>query len=246
MVSDATATLPQSDNECLRIDRKSDPYSLMRLRNLLLVLVFATAGACASLSTAQAEIRTGSDSVDLVSPDVPPTVVLYGTVLWNVSRGSYYSPSYPDRLNPFGGLYGTAQWSLSGTNSIGGFSLFRADNGDVSAPVQFYTGPLDLDALVDSNQTFGTSGLPEIIGGEIKRFGYSVTMPEAPTPLYGWVELDGSASTPGHLIVNGTWAYDTTGAGIAVGTVPEPTTLVLVGLGCLALLARYRFGRKQS
>jgi hypothetical protein len=64
--------------------------------------------------------------------------------------------------------------------------------------------------------------------------------------LYGWVELDGSASTLGHLIVNGTWAYDTTGAGIAVGTVPEPTTLVLVGLGCLALLACHRFRRKQS
>jgi hypothetical protein len=222
----------------------------MKLRTPLRAFLIAATGACGllSVSTAQAEIRTGSASVDVVLPPFWPVgVTLIDNVLWDVSRGSYYSPSYLDHTsNPFV-PWGTAQvyWDF-GSPNLRTFTLFQADTGSDFSKVQFYTGPLDLDALVDANQTFDTSGRPEIIAGDLKRFGYSVIMPESPSPLYGWVELDGSDSTPDNLIVRGTWAYDTTGAGITVGTVPEPTTLVLVGLGCLALLARHLFRRKQS
>jgi hypothetical protein len=218
----------------------------MKLRIPLRALLIAATGACGLLcmSTAQAEIRTGSASVNLqVPPSFPEGSGLTLELSWDVGKGSYYSSSYVDTTS-------TTAWATATQGSLGSFIL-----GTSYFPrVLFYTtAPLDLGALVNADQTFDTNpplapsfGPAVITGGETKRFGYSVTMPESPSPLYGWVELDGSASTLGHLIVNGTWAYDTTGAGIAVGTVPEPTTLVLVGLGFLALLARYRFGRKQS
>jgi len=223
----------------------------MKLRIPFLVLVIAATGACGPLviSTARAETRTGTASVNVTPHVLPAPFSVSDTVLWDVSRGSYYSSLYPDHdVEEWGGMVGTAEWTFYSSGTMGSFTLFQANNGNVTpfAKVQFYTGPLELSALVDANQTFSPNARPAINGGEIKRFGYSVTMPEAPTPLFGWVELDGSASTLGNLVVNATWAYDTTGAPITVGTVPEPTTLVLVGLGCMALLARCRFRRKQS
>ena len=201
-----------------------------------------------SIGTAQAEIRTGSGSKSHQA-SIPSTLFL--SPLWDLARASYYSASYVDNPNWMIGMYGGAETTDSlgyifiGSADIGtgSFNLFTGETGSI--PIQHYTAPLDLDELVDANQTFAATSL-YMLGGEIKRFGYSVIMPESPSPLYGWVELDGSASTLGNLVVNATWAYDTTGAPITVGTVPEPTTLALVGLGCLALLARHLFRRKQT
>ena len=224
----------------------------MKLRTPFLALVIAAAGAFGLLcmSTAQAEIRTGFASINEIAdpnyPLFPPLVVDEGRwFLWDVSRGSYYSSSYP---SPSPLFYFTVFATLE-KSGLGSFELLPATDsaaGSTVVEVQTFTAPLNLNELVDVNQTFSTANDAKIAGGEIKRFGYSITMPESPSPLYGWVELDGSASTIGNLVVNATWAYDTTGAPITVGTVPEPTTLTLVGLGCLVLFARYRFGRRQS
>jgi hypothetical protein len=221
----------------------------MKLRTPLLALVIAATGAFGLLSmdTAQAEIRTGSDSKSQQA-SVPGVGFL--SALWDLARASYYSASYVDNPNWRIGMYGGAETDSLGYMVIGSadigtgiLNIFTGETGSI--PIQHYTAPLDLDELVDANQTFAATSL-YVLGGETKRFGYSVIMPESPSPLYGWVELDGSASTLGNLVVNATWAYDTTGAPITVGTVPEPTTLTLVGLGCLALLACYRLRTKQS
>lgn len=230
----------------------------MKLRSPFLVLVIAATGASGllSISTAHAQIRTGSDGMGVGAPFYPFSVSST-TGVWDVVKANYYSTSYPDPSSwsnsPFwfGPLPAPVSASVT-SDSLGSLGLNGAKIPPTSwtafsSPqwVQFFTGALDLGALVDPAQTFNSfSAL--VVGGEVKRFGYSVTVPEAPTTLYGWVELDASASTTASLSVIATWAYDTTGAPITVGTVPEPTTLTLVGLGCLALLARYRFGRKQS
>ena len=221
----------------------------MRLRLPFLALVIAAAGAFGLLSigTAQAEIRAGSASIEVLPPN--------GSMIlnWDVVTANYYSPSYPlisdvfssYERNVFAGFLGFDYERYLG---VTGARIPSSDSLSPPSSVQFFTGALDLGALVGSEQSFNSTSIEfsndEVI--QIWRFGYSVTMPETPSPLYGWLELDGSASTLGNLVVNATWAYDTTGAPITVGTVPEPTTLTLVGLGCLALLARYRFGRKQS
>jgi hypothetical protein len=52
----------------------------------------------------------------------------------------------------------------------------------------------------------------------------------ADDPLFGWIRITGGASSgiPATIV---DWAYESSGAGIATGTVPEPSSLAL---GCLA------------
>lgn len=52
------------------------------------------------------------------------------------------------------------------------------------------------------------------------------------TPLYGWARLSPAASGNGTTV---DFAYETSGAAIAAGAVPEPSTLGLLALGSLGL-----------
>jgi hypothetical protein len=58
---------------------------------------------------------------------------------------------------------------------------------------------------------------------------------------YGWMHISaGSDSSP---FANGTvidWAYDNTGTGIQVGSVPEPSSIALLAMGAVGLLALRR------
>ncbi len=57
---------------------------------------------------------------------------------------------------------------------------------------------------------------------------------------YGWVYLDNSWGAAGGGDILG-WAYETTPyTSILAGAVPEPSTLVLLGIGSLVVLARIR------
>ena len=67
--------------------------------------------------------------------------------------------------------------------------------------------------------------------------GFSVVLEDA-TVAYGWTEVTlQSDNTPGMIHA---WAYDDTGASIAVGAVPEPTHPLLLALGLLTSILRRR------
>ena len=54
--------------------------------------------------------------------------------------------------------------------------------------------------------------------------------------FFGWARMSvGDNATTSGVVVD--WAYDDTGAGIAAGTAPEPTSLGLLALGAAGLLA---------
>lgn len=53
-----------------------------------------------------------------------------------------------------------------------------------------------------------------------------------PMVMYGWAQLKLNAGAPGNLV---SFAYDDSGAPIAAGVVPEPSSLGLLALGSLGL-----------
>ena len=56
---------------------------------------------------------------------------------------------------------------------------------------------------------------------------------DASTTAYGWIQL--TLDSGGQNFHVSQWAYDSTGEPIEIGTVPEPNTALLVGLGLAAL-----------
>lgn len=70
-----------------------------------------------------------------------------------------------------------------------------------------------------------TNGTPGFIGFSFNPGG---------TTLYGWAEFTFDALATRGQITVGSWAYDDSGAGIAVGAIPESETAALA-LGTLAL-----------
>ena len=53
------------------------------------------------------------------------------------------------------------------------------------------------------------------------------------TPVYGWMKITVSSNS----FTLDQWGYDNTGAPIEVGTIPEPSTALLLGLGLAGLAA---------
>jgi len=154
--------------------------------------------------------------------------------------GGYFSSSYERSLTNIR-LAGGYIMFFSGNINGPGLGTVRVDGATDTGnnPIQYYTCALTLGATVDAQQAFSSLSA-SIVGSENTYFGFAVTMPSSTSPLYGWLELDGTGSTDGYETVTATWAYDTTGAPIAVGAVPEPSTYALFGLGALALIVVYR------
>lgn len=74
--------------------------------------------------------------------------------------------------------------------------------------------------------------------------GFRLTDNNAAGPFYGWMRVNlSNTGEPGKII---DWVYDKTGAGITVGAIPEPSSLVLLGLGTSTLAFGRRRGKQQA
>ncbi len=58
--------------------------------------------------------------------------------------------------------------------------------------------------------------------------------------LYGWIAVTYNDNAASPTLVMGDFAYDNTGASIAAGAIPEPSSLALLALGATGVLARRR------
>ena len=59
-------------------------------------------------------------------------------------------------------------------------------------------------------------------------------------PLYGWMQIQFDAGGTDFTVLQ--WAYDDTGAPLTVAFVPEPSVVILLGLGVAALAAAWKRG----
>jgi hypothetical protein len=97
---------------------------------------------------------------------------------------------------------------------------------------------LDYDEEVNGSRIFlvGPGGSSEHMGpgptqfveGVESYFGFAFVPNGGSETYYGWVSLEVTANNPGGRVTG--WAYENTGAPIRVGAVPEPASVLLLGL----------------
>ena len=120
----------------------------------------------------------------------------------------------------------------------------RSGNGNTDVVLNLVPG-----AVVDGTSTYSTgfggsgdpnSNFPNFTAGTPGYIGFSLELDGGGT-AYGWMEgtLENDGVTPGLIH---SWAYDTSGAQVIVGTIPEPgvASLALLGLGGILLRRRRR------
>lgn len=101
-----------------------------------------------------------------------------------------------------------------------------------------------INELIISTMQFGSgfTGSSEHLGavgnfqaGETGYLGFRFTLGNDPggTPLYGWMRLTLTANAPGGVIHD--WAWDSTGAAILTGQVPEPSAPALAAAAFASL-----------
>jgi hypothetical protein len=101
---------------------------------------------------------------------------------------------------------------------------------------------------VDSSLTYAASpgGSSTHIGPSLTQFaeavesyiGFRFTPNESAVSNYGWIRIVVTANNPGGVVKD--WAYDDSGASIETGAIPEPSAMLLAGLGSLLAFRRRR------
>ncbi len=121
------------------------------------------------------------------------------------------------------------------TNIIRANRLIDEDAGQVD---QVLGGTAAVDISIPTN---GPNFLG--LGGQVRYLGVQMKLNGDPNPLtYGWIgiRIDNEADATGAVVG---YAYETTGAPIRAGVVPEPTTILTAVLGVAALFGKRVFGR---
>ncbi len=165
----------------------------------------------------------------------------------------------PDNLdgvyfNVVTGATGTAGGAVPGWDinpytagpANGGFNLWGWSVNTWLSPSGAIGGPYVLPEgfLVDGSGTFlrpggGTNIGPEITLNAANYFGFRFQNEALGNAInFAWVEITFGGSFAERSITR--YAYEDTGSGIQVGAVPEPSSLSVLALGAMGVLARRR------
>ncbi len=82
------------------------------------------------------------------------------------------------------------------------------------------------------------NGAGQFASGSEGYIAFKFTPNDDSGTFYGWMRV--ALSNTGSTGVIRDWAYETSGSGITVGAVPEPSAFALLGLGAAGLLRRRR------
>jgi len=174
-------------------------------------------------------------------------VVYSGTL--NVPVSSTFDSTYLD-IDAFSSVPSAgAGWDVDvffGGEAFGNSAAFqpaRVSVGANTAIIRLGAGTVIDASLNYFNGAAGSSahmgnGAGQFASGSEGYLGFRFTENDADGPYFGWMRVVFSNTGGAGTIVD--WAYDNSGAPIAAGVVPEPSAMMLGGLGALALAFRRR------
>jgi hypothetical protein len=177
------------------------------------------------------------------STSLSSAAVIYSG-LQNIPISSTFTSVYVDvDAVTFSGTFasGSDIDAFFGGEAFGNFANFQPVRQTVavdSAIVRLLPG-----ATVDGSNTYATgpAGSSDHIGpaidqfqdGETGHLGFRLFTNGGAGPYYGWMRVNFSNTGANGSIID--WAYENSGAAITVGTIPEPSAAVLLGLASLGL-----------
>jgi hypothetical protein len=168
----------------------------------------------------------------------------------NISISSTFDSTYIDVDAVTSGTSQNPGWDIDaffGGEAFGNSANFqpvRETASASSAVLSLELGDLvdaaDFFAAAEAGSTTHIGTLPnQFASGVTDYLGFRLTTNSGAGPYYGWMRVNFSNTGNAGSIID--WVYDTSGAGINVGAIPEPSAAVLLGLATsLTLLGRRR------
>ena len=212
------------------VARKSDPAKLVSLLALATGAVAMPQSASADIiytDLTSSPVTVGANGVNSFSLSFPGQVQFGFQVKRRSTGFTYY------RSVVVGKLGGAVSASVQG---IGGLAVQRGKGAAWNNAYPLYNKPAIAKAT--SDLAFTTHKPGSYTTHEYLSFSFRDT-DQGNAQFYGWVEisLSNSTSTDPNVTLYG-YAYDTTGAQIATGEVPEPSSAALLALGALTFGAK--------
>ncbi len=231
----------------------------IKKKNLRRLASLSAVGAGAAFVTAD---RAEASSIVYSGPLVGATVGWYGSSGFHQSFTQFFSSNRQHGFKVFATGTSLGNGSNRAIRAGGIGSLYFAQDLSQLFPAgAVFSMKTSSGSLLKVNRRVWTvSGFVATTGGSVTNRGnfsneYALfRFNPGSGPLYGWIELSGSVtkaagpnSSYGPLVTVQGWAYDTTGAPIPAGYVPEPDTFALTGLAALAFgaagMRRWRAAR---
>jgi hypothetical protein len=198
--------------------------------------VLAMTAAAAAAATGAGLVGDASmASADLVDSGIINIAIpdnIDGVYLNLVTGASGSAPPAGYDINPYSAAAG--QFNLWGATTTTWFS----PSGAIGGPY-----PLALGTVVGPGGTFTRPGGGTNVGTQVtlnaaNYFGVQFTNEALASTNYAWVEITFGATASQRAITR--YVYENNGSAITVGAVPEPTSLSVLALGALGLVARRR------
>ncbi len=181
------------------------------------------------------------------------TATTHGAITYsgfqNITIGNTFGSVYVDVDQSSSSPTQASGWDIDaffGGEAFGNSAAFQPIRQTVAVSSAIVR--LNLGDLVDGTDIYASApaGSSTHIGNSPGQFasgtqgylGFRLTDNNAAGPFYGWMRVNFSNSGGTGAILD--WAYETSGSGISVGAIPEPSALALASIGCATLLIRRR------